>query len=187
MAGARQIILCSACEAEVHMQCIDPGLTEVPDKDWFCSKCKAKRVRRRRPTAGKGDELEDKGEGERNRRETKLLDELVQQKVAEKLGQADPDSSQPTCEYCGYSMLELCSPMVMGQSWAETEEHIRMATALEASKREEQQLASFGKRAKRKVREGCTTLPPTPHTRTLMFARLIHPFSLALPTRNLTV
>lgn len=34
------LILCDGCDKESHMYCLDPQLTRVPTKDWFCKKCK---------------------------------------------------------------------------------------------------------------------------------------------------
>jgi len=35
------VLICDGCDGEFHKRCIDPPLEEVPEGDWFCSKCAA--------------------------------------------------------------------------------------------------------------------------------------------------
>jgi len=168
------IVMCEDCPAEVHLTCIDPNLTEVPEKDWFCQKCKTKRFKKRfKPALRLEDLFEDTMDGMRQKVENQLFEALVdercdevyqkQQQEAGGGGKSDgvngvttdggakgssnstsskgnskptkkdsdgvdrKSSTGPTCEYCGYTELELGSPLVYGQSWLETEEHIRLS------------------------------------------------------------
>jgi len=44
----------------------------------------------------------------------------------------DPEGEGPTCDYCGYAGLALCSPLVKGQTRAEALAHIEMFQKMEA-------------------------------------------------------
>jgi bromodomain adjacent to zinc finger domain protein 1A len=34
-----KLLLCDMCDTGYHLYCLQPPLKEVPDEDWFCSKC----------------------------------------------------------------------------------------------------------------------------------------------------
>jgi hypothetical protein len=36
---ADAMLLCDGCEAGLHMDCLDPALTDVPQGDWLCPDC----------------------------------------------------------------------------------------------------------------------------------------------------
>lgn len=167
-----KVILCEDCPTEIHLTCLDPTLTEVPKADWFCARCKANRAKKKKAKAPpRPEEMEDPLEKEREDVENQLFTALVDQRAqlmvdARAAGAAAPPQppANPTevCEYCGLGELEICSPLVLGQSREETEQHIKMLASAEARQGlVEEDDKNPGKRKKRKraLEEG-EPLPP---------------------------
>lgn len=38
--GDEYLLLCDGCDNGFHTYCLDPPLLEIPEGNWFCSKCK---------------------------------------------------------------------------------------------------------------------------------------------------
>jgi hypothetical protein len=130
------VVLCNDCPSEIHLRCLDPSLTEAPEKDWWCPPCRSLKFRRKH-RAIKEQKFEDVLEAERAEAENRILDELIEERIEDKAKELAGSSvpSRPnrsTCEYCSYSELELCSPLVLGQTPEETEEHLKASPSLEA-------------------------------------------------------
>lgn len=47
-----RLLLCEKCPAAFHIYCLAPPLDRVPDEEWFCHTCKAKREVEERKSKG---------------------------------------------------------------------------------------------------------------------------------------
>ncbi|GAB5035476.1 bromodomain containing protein [Nannochloropsis oceanica] len=186
-----QVVLCESCPTEIHLRCLNPSLTEAPEKEWFCRDCKAKKKgnhnksRQRQRYIIKAADVDDLLEAQRAAAECALLEDLVEVRIQEHIkgdgktkkekktsaisAQSDSAASSPACggasheagdgekkatpisslctssassspsehaagvstsrskcEYCGYDELEVCSPLVLGQTLMETEQYLAM-------------------------------------------------------------
>ncbi|EKU20026.1 bromodomain containing protein, partial [Nannochloropsis gaditana CCMP526] len=201
-----QVVLCESCPTEIHLRCLNPNLTEAPEKEWFCRVCKAKKreinkQRQRQRFVVKAVDVDDLLEGQRLAIENALLEDFVEEKIQERLtsdekkkkekktvgssgtqeaafvlpggsgvfkqgeeqrrsagdaakvkeqvqekgsfistSSATPSSTSEgslrirkamrlKCEYCGYGEMEVCSPLVLGQTLAETEQYVALEPA----------------------------------------------------------
>ena len=61
--GDEYLLLCDGCDNGFHTYCLDPPLMEVPEGDWYCSKCKpASPVKLRRISSMRPSMAEESGE-----------------------------------------------------------------------------------------------------------------------------
>lgn len=173
------VILCENCPTELHLHCLDAKLTEVPKEKWYCPRCRSKRNKRKARPAVKPEELEDPLAKERDAVETQLFNALMEeniQKIVEAreaggaaaeggvaaLASLSSASSNEVCEYCGFTEQDIGSPLVLGQSREETEEHVKMLASAEAREGlfPDEDEKSAGRRRRRRSGDSLPPLVP---------------------------
>ena len=105
-----EIILCDGCNAEAHIRCL--GYDAVPSTEWHCSTC-SERVAAREARAGHGFKDVD------SYRDTDAEESLIVRSFEKANGDEVDDALCLSCAYCGASELDICSPLVVGQSRVE--------------------------------------------------------------------
>ena len=109
------VLLCDGCNAEAHLSCL--AIDKVPANEWYCDPC-SERIASR----VEGDETSlDIDSWRRLDLEAELQEELT---YLEREGLPNPRSSE-VCAYCGGTELDICSPLVYGQSRDEFNEYIK--------------------------------------------------------------
>ena len=110
-----EVLLCDGCNAEAHLSCLT--IDKVPTREWYCDPC-ADRIASR----VEGDETSlDIDSHRRTDLEAALQEESA---LLQRDGLPNPRPLE-TCAYCGGSELDLCSPLVYGQSREEFDEHMK--------------------------------------------------------------
>lgn len=108
------VVICDGCSSEVHLACLK--LEKVPTDEWYCEAC-------RQMGHGKVDTnryhsafytLID------NARRGDIEDKLLKHYAQFNYGSGPKrEFGKDTCDYCYKTELELCSPLVVGQSLPE--------------------------------------------------------------------
>lgn len=113
-----EVILCDGCNAEAHIRCLN--MTSVPSSEWHCSTCAERMAAREARVKHSFGDVES----HRNR-ETE--ETLVIQALDRKVCQLPPEDNELSCAYCGLSEMDVCSPLVVGQSRIEHDSYVMMS------------------------------------------------------------
>eukprot|EP01035_Chromulina_nebulosa_P019311 gene19311-25173_t len=114
-----EIILCDGCDAEAHLRCLN--LNEVPNRDWHCPSCAERIAKRESKQDCYVGNIEDH---KRKDLEEDLIEKAINAKASGTAKTLDDAMNEMVCRYCGLSELDICSPLVIGQSREEHETHI---------------------------------------------------------------
>jgi hypothetical protein len=115
-----EVLLCEGCNSEVHLRCA--GLASVPKDEWFCHDCEERNEAR-----GAGGVL-SKFNNLNSFRSVIAEEEITNYKIdriAAEEGHKVVDQPLPVdtsfcrCAYCDMTELDVCSPIVVGQTRAE--------------------------------------------------------------------
>ncbi|KAG2529132.1 hypothetical protein JM16_002152 [Phytophthora kernoviae] len=55
--NSEELMLCDRCDGEIHMQCSTPKISELPDGEWFCGYCQARKEFIEKAETAKGETL----------------------------------------------------------------------------------------------------------------------------------
>ena len=111
---AAEVILCEGvdgCQSEAHLKCL--SLEKVPSEEWHCMFCKASQEKKSKAEPRRSEFLNTLDQCKRPDAELILMKRFAEHKYAK-----GPSTTWNLgeCAYCNMTELELCSPLVIGQS-----------------------------------------------------------------------